>query len=232
MSQQQTLELKLADCQSFDTLVPGANAAAFSRLKAAAAALPHEFYLVFGVHGCGKSHLLGALHRELQQQGRYVFFLDLAEAAALSPELLEAAGEPAAALLDNVDAVAGNADWELALFAFFNRWYDLRRGLLVMSSTPSFDVIPFNRADLNSRLGSGVVFPLEPLDEEGCAEALRRRAAGRGFCLPGSTSFYLVRHCGRSMPGLVKILDMLDEAQLRCGHELTVPFVKKILKLA
>lgn len=228
MSQQQVLNLKIPDSWDFDTLIPGANAAVLGQLRAAAAKLPHEFYLIFGAHGCGKSHVLCALASELQRAGRHCFFLDLGRAVGLSPELLDA-GAPEAALLDNVDAVAGNPEWELALFAFFNRWYDRRHGLLILSSTASFDAIPYLRADLNSRLGSGIMLPLEPLDEAGCAEALRRRAAARGFKLPRGTCEYLVRRCGRYMPELAAILDRLDEEQLRLPHVLTIPFVKKVL---
>jgi DnaA family protein len=73
------------------------------------------------------------------------------------------------------------------------------------------------------------VFQLRPLDETGCAEALRLRAAGRGLDLPEETARYLLRRMPRDMRSLGRLLDDIDVAALSAQRRLTVPFVREIL---
>lgn len=227
---QETLPFQLFDRGDFNTFVVGSNEAAVRVLKQALEQDAHEFYYVFGPHGCGKTHLLNALYRSLRNPALQCFYLDLHLGMMLSPQLLDIK-LPQFIIIDNADAAAGDSDWELALFDLFNRWYDKRSGTLIMSASSSYDKISYERADLNTRLGSGVSLPLNYLDENQCVEALKKRANGRAFSMPDATAAFLVRHFNRDMNNLVKLLDILDRAQFSQRHQLTIPFVKKVLKM-
>ncbi len=227
---QDILPLHLSDRGDFNTYVEGPNKAYVKVLKQAFSEVKNEFYYVFGPHGCGKTHLLNALCQNVRYPAGNCFYLDLHLGMLLSPQLLNIVLPPFIAI-DNVDFAAGNSDWELALFDIYNRWYDKRSGVLVMSGSSSYDKIPFERVDLNTRLGSGVILSLNYLNEEQCVEALKKRALGRAFLLPDATASFLVRHFNRDMNNLVAILDCLDRAQFTERHPLTIPFVKKILKI-
>lgn len=224
---QEALPLTLADQGSFATFVaPHAVSAGIEALRRAVSSRQNEFYLIVGPSGSGKSHLLSALEKEMPG----AFSIDLKLAKQFSPEFI--AGDlPGLTLIDNADAVAGDENWELALFALFNRWYDARRGTLIMATTPTFDKIPFLRHDLNTRLGSGITLQLEGLDEEECVSALTLRAQHRGFTLPEASAAFLVRHGNRDMNCLIGMLNRLDSAQLEEKHALTVPFIKQVLSL-
>ena len=225
---QQVLPLQLNDRADFDTFISGPNEQAVEILKKAVQTKLNEFFLVFGPPGCGKTHLLNALYRMESNSIGKAFYLDLKEARKWDPLLLNI-DPPSLVILDNADALAKDESWELALFALFNRWYDKREGTLIISSKVSFDKIPFLRHDLNTRLGSGVILPLNYLNEEQCIEALKRRAQERAFSIPNATCAFLVRHFNRDMSHLFKLLDKLDEAQFNERHQLTIPFVKKVL---
>ncbi len=223
------MPIKITDCATFETFVAGPNKSAVEALKKAAAEAEPEFYFIFGPHGCGKSHLINALSDYASESHGAPFVLDLSLAHELSPEFLSLPVLPGITLLDNVDAIAGDEAWELALFGFFNRWYDQRPGMLAVTAAISFDRIPFSRSDLNTRMGSGISCPLKILDEASSIEALQLRARVRGFTLPPQTAPFLINHFNRDMRGLMQIFDRLDLASLEERHTLTVPFVKKIL---
>ncbi|MDD7023097.1 MAG: DnaA/Hda family protein [Aeromonadales bacterium] len=221
---QGALPLKVSEKESFDTFVQGDSSALIEAMRKAASAPQWEFFMVTGPHGCGKSHLLNAIACE----NPGTFSIDLALARDFSPQFLDVE-LPGCAVLDNVDAIAGDGVWEMALFGLFNRWYDGRRGALFMSSTSSADRIPFARHDLNTRLMSGVTVPLAPLSDEDSAKALGLKAAARGITLPEQSCAYLVRSYGRDLRKLSGILDKLDCAQLERSHALSIPFIKSAL---
>lgn len=227
---QEALALKIDDEGYFDSFVPGPNLAAVQTLKEAVASFKNELYFIFGPEGVGKSHLLTALFREVKNPTQNVFFIDLNLVKDISPLLLSVEPYPIT-ILDNIEAIAGDEEWELALFGLFNRWVDKGEGTFIASSKTSADLIPFLRKDLNTRFENGVSLPFDFLDESSCRQALQIRAKKRGFTIPDNVAAFLVKHSQRDMRYLVKILDSLDEASLSEQHELTIPFVKKVLKL-
>ena len=80
--------------------------------------------------------------------------------------------------------------------------------------------------------GSGaIVGKKDYLNEEECVEALLKRSKARFVNLPKRTVEFLVRHCNHDMRSLLKVMDKLENAQIEHTHELTIPFVKKILNL-
>src|SRR5436309_1044440 len=56
------------------------------------------------------------------------------------------------------------------------------------------------RADLMTRLGSGLVYHVHGLNEEEKVDALRRHAQARGFKLSEEVVAYLLRHVQRDLP--------------------------------
>ena len=227
---QEALDFKIDEKGYLASFVPGSNGSLIHILQQAMAQGQHELYYVFGPHGCGKTHLMTALFRASALAPSQVFFLDLTLAKALSPLLL-GLDVPKLIILDNVDALSGDSQWELALFGLFNRWVDSRQGLFIATATCSPDRLPFAMPDLITRFENGVSCPLEPLSEEDCQQALMLKAQLRGFKMSPRVAAYLVRHLNRDMRKLSTTLDVLDKATLEAQHELTVPFVKKILEL-
>ena len=146
----------------------------------------------------------------------------------LTPAVFDGLEQMALVCLDDVDATAGTADWERALFDLFNRLRDSGSTLLV-SAVKRPDQSGFNLPDLVSRLGWGVTYVLKPLDDVDVIKALTYRAAARGLELPEDTAQFLLRRFPRDLPSMFALLDTLDVASLIEQRRLTIPFVKSVL---
>jgi DnaA family protein len=191
---------------------------------------------LWGGHGFGKTHLLQAV---CAAAGGAVAYVPLGGAAVSSAARHSAAAFPPEALagfeacrvvcLDDVDAVAGDAAWEEALFRLFNAAADARSRLIFAAQAPP-STPPWHLEDWRSRAASCVVYQLRPLDESGIVLALRLRAAQRGLELPPETADYLLRRLPRDVTTLLAILDRLDEASLVAQRRLTIPFIRDALE--
>lgn len=207
----------------FESFVPGENRLALAALQELVARDEGAVYL-HGVAGSGKSHLLQALCAA--QPGSAYF--PLRELAAVGPGVLEGAASLPLLAIDDLQHVAGNADWEYALFGLYNE--RMQRGLRVAVAAvcPATD-LPLRLPDLRSRLAALAHFALHPLDETQQREALQRRAQARGMILPEETLTFLQRHFARDMAQLCALLDRLDAASLAQQRRVTVPFIREVL---
>ena len=122
---QVALDLKISEKSDFNSFVAGNNAGTVQLLKNAIIKKEHEFYYLFGPHGSGKSHLLNALFQLPEANGK-CFFIDMNLVKTIGPFVLDV-NLPEITIIDNVDVIAGDENFELALFGLFNRWYDSRK---------------------------------------------------------------------------------------------------------
>jgi DnaA family protein len=189
-----------------------------------------DFIYLCGEQGCGKTHLLIACAEKVQQQGQRVMYLSLAELVETAePAVLEALEQVDLLCLDDLEAVAGHRDWEVALFHCFNRLHDARGHLLVATQhNPANTRISL--PDLRSRLATGLVYQLGSLADEQKQQALILQAQTRGLMMSDEVAQYLLRHYGRDMPALMAVLQQLDKASLQAKRRLTIPFIRQVLK--
>jgi DnaA-homolog protein len=232
-SRQLPLGIRLRDASVFSSYFPGRNGPVIDVLRtlggpnAQPASLPTCIFL-HGVRSTGKTHLLQALcaegARELQTG-----YVSLGEVAGLSDELLSGYGEFAIVCLDDVEAIAGRARWERALFRLHQELHERGAHLVVSASMPPA-ALKFELPDLASRLNGGLVLMLQPLDDDEQIRALQLRAQLRGFELPDETAQFMLRRLPRDMASLCDFLDELDEASLVEQRKLTVPFVRAVME--
>ena len=230
MNRQLPLGLQLRAAARFANFIAGPNRELLEQLQAVAAGSGEPFFLLWGSAGTGKTHLLHACCHHAGAAGHEVAYLSLRDVADLSPQLLEGWERYALVCLDDVDVIAGQSEWEEALFHLYNRIRE-QGGALIVSSAALPASVPFGLPDLASRLGWGLVYQLQPLNDEQRLEALQRRARQRGCDMPDETGRYLLRRLPRDMPALFDLLERLDEASLAAQRRLTVPFVKSVLGL-
>lgn len=218
------LGIALAEAHTFDNYVSGANAEAVAHLRA----LNTRSVLLWGASGTGKTHLLHAILHAAAQQDATAAYVPLREVAPMSAQLLDGYEESSIVCIDDVDAIAGNAEWEEALFHLYNRCN--QRGHTFVSTTREAPAtLPIALADLRSRLTWGLVLQLTALTESDRIAALQQRARGRGFVLPDDVAHYLLRHCPRDTASLFALLDRLDQATLIAQRKLTIPFVRGLI---
>lgn len=181
-----------------------------------------------GAHATGKTHLLLAACAEAEGAGRHAAYLAL---RGLRGRVRDAvAGLDAADLLalDDLDAVAGSREDEIALFDLHNRMHDGGRGLLY-AAVDAPDALGLVLPDLRSRLAQCTRWTLPVLDDAGRAELLRQRAAARGLDFDDAALEWLLRRANRDLGSLTSIFERLDRASLAAQRRLTVPFLRQVL---
>lgn len=227
MNKQLPLGVVLRDGASFDNYVSGENDEALSGLRACAEGRENFVYL-WGASGCGKTHLLHALSRQLSHQGETVVYLPLSDAEALAPQALAGLEDVRLVCLDDLNAIAGKAAWEEAIFHLYNRLREQGNRLVVAADRPPA-ALGLALPDLQSRMTAGLVYHLRTLDDAQKAAALQLRASRRGIDLPPDVAGFMLRRCPRDMASLFDFLDHLDLAALAAQRRLTIPFVRQML---
>jgi DnaA family protein len=219
---QLALGVRLRAGAVFESFAPGRNAEILTALRSPSA-LP---MWLWGARGTGKTHLLQAACAAARETAAY---LPLERSFSLPPEALAGYERSSVLCIDDVDQVAGDPNWERALFRLFNEAAEMRSRLIFAASAAPRQA-PWVLDDWRSRAAACVIYQLHELDDEGRIEALRLRAAQRGLQLPYETSEYLLKRMPRDLPSLFEVLDALDEASLVEQRRLTIPFIRDELE--
>lgn len=229
MIPQLPLALRWPRRQRFDHFHAGDNAAALAAVQALATGadgVEHRIYL-HGPAGCGRSHLLMAACQAASVAGRRVQYLPLAVLADPAAALRGVAGSELLAL-DDVHAIAGQREAELALFELYNRTRAEGSGLLFAADAAPAQ-LGIGLPDLRSRLGACTQYLLKPLDDRERRDVLRSQAAMRGIVLDDAVLDWLFARHARDLGALLDLLDRLDQASLAAQRRVTVPFLRGLL---
>ncbi len=225
---QLTLGVRLRDDARFDNFHGARNAEPARRLKQLLQAEGSPVVVLCGEQGTGKSHLLQAACHEAEQQGNAAVCLSLAELMTFSPGVLAGLEHQDLLALDDLEKIAGQPDWEEAVFHLYNRSQDAGHRLLVaLPDLPG--EVPFALGDLVSRLRHGLVLQLGRYQDDDHLRILQARAEQRGLVMGEEVASYILRRAPRELGALLAILDRLDENSLRAQRGLTVPFVKTVM---
>ena len=199
--QQLLLELAPPPPPTLENFSPGRNGAAVKALREALSG-GEGFVFLWGPGGSGKTHLLRAFS---------------SAASAATREAVAA---------DDV-ARLGDAG-QLELFDLCNRLRAAGGSLAASAEAPPAQLAL--RADLRSRLASGIVLQLHPLSDAEKATTLAARAAERGMALDRELIAYLLGHFDRDMGTQIAMLDALDRYSLQRQRPLTLPLIKEALR--
>lgn len=221
------LALRYPPDQRFEGFV-AAPPGALAQLRALAEGEGADWLYLAGPAGSGKTHLALAACAAAQAAGRRSAYLPLPAAAGRVREALEALHGYDLVALDGLDAVAGEGDDELALFAFHNRVHDAGNAVLYAARAIP-DALPPGLPDLRSRLSQCTRIALAPLDDAGRREVLRLRASRRGLAIDEAAIDWLLRRVDRDLSSLAALLDRLDRASLAAQRRITVPFLRQVL---
>jgi DnaA-homolog protein len=220
---QLSLGMRLQDRAVFASFLAGGNALALAGAKLLAAGDDMLLYL-HGPEGTGKSHLLQAICAAVPGAG-YFPLLQLQQYGA---GVLEGASQLPVIAIDNLEAVAGDQEWEQQLFRLYNDCLARGARLAIAAAVPAAH-LGVGLPDLRSRLAAMPQIALRPLDEAEQRAALQLRAAMRGIELPQETVLYLQRRFPRDIGSLHELLDRLDLASLQEQRRVTVPFIRAVL---
>lgn len=215
----------------FENFVSGTNSDTLYELQEFVSDSSPGLIYLWGSKGSGCSHLLqAATHESRSLNGTAVYLL--AEDLLDSPtKVLDNLQGLELVCIDNFDKIAGNSEWETALFHLYNRLMAQNAKLVVAaeSSPRSLDI---KLSDLKTRLQSGLTLRLDPLNDYEKMEVLQFRAQLRGMELPEKVAHYILSHSSREMVFLIDLLDKLDTEGVRVKKQkLTIPFVKDVLEV-
>ena len=219
MMHQLALEISPPPQPGFGNFVAGRNGELLSVLSALAQGAGAErFIYMWGVPGCGKTHLLRALHSALFDRGVEALFL---AGPGARPDV-----SPARVVLaDDVERFGDDAQEQL--FNVYNAVRDSGGMLVAAGAVPSAR-LPLRR-DLVTRLGWGLVYQVHTLSDEEKMAALVAHSQARGFDLPPEVLSFLLRRYVRDLSALVALIDALDRYSLEAKRAITVPLVKELL---
>ncbi len=223
------LAVTLQDGISFDNYFAGPNREAVQTVKSCIQMANERFIYLWGGGSVGKTHLLQSACRVVSEAGRPCAYLTLKQANEFRPEILDGLEELSLVCIDDVNAVAGDKEWEIALFHLYNRAKD-NDTLLIVSGDESPGNLLLALPDLSSRLAWGLIFQLHPLNDADKFAALKLRARRRGFRLPDEVGHFLLSRYPRDTAELFSILERLDHASLVAKRRMTIPFVKMVLE--
>ncbi|MES1929604.1 chromosomal replication initiator DnaA [Salinisphaera dokdonensis CL-ES53] len=227
MATQMILGVQLPQSATLEAFVGATNAQVRAAVEQIVDGRSERLFL-HGPEASGKTHLLQAACRAAGDAGDRSVYVPLAQMADQAESLLVGLQDMDCVCIDDVGAIAGDRDAEIALLSLTD---GLRAsgGRLLAADRNSPREIGLTLPDLASRLGWGGAVAAIELDDSDKLDLLVERAAQRGMDLPYATARWLLRHGERDVPALMRALDTLDHASLAAHRRLTIPFVKQTL---
>ncbi len=230
MSNQLVLPIGLPDNARFANFLTdgdSARAHAVSLARQVNTGEPSFLYL-WGASGSGLSHLLQAAGNHCHDSGGTVQYLPLDQLLDYAPtEVLAELEHLDMVCLDQLHSVCGNADWEQALFHFYN----LQRGTggrLLVAANCAPRELQLTLEDLRSRLAADVVVHLPDYTDAQKLAILQFRAAQLGLELASDPARLILHRTSRSTGALIACLQQLDQAAFAQRRKPTVPFIKQV----
>ena len=193
-----------------------------------AAGEEEPFLYIWGNGSPGLSHLLQASCNKTAAEGRTAIYVPLADQSQFAPQILEGAESLSLVCIDDIENIAGDVEWEAALFTAFNAMLQTGTQLIVAGHMAA-QQLTIQLLDLHSRLQSGLLFELFELNDADKLSALQLRARQRGFDLPDAVGEFILLRAERNLSALMQILDELDHSSMQQQRKLTVPLVKSTL---
>ena len=186
----------------------------------------------WGPEGSGRTHLLQAMMNTAEIAGLKSFSLTPTEPITWVwlEEQISALAEDDEASVITVDDV-DRLDERLvgALFRILNTVQASKNIHIFMAGNAA----PANlelREDLRTRIGWGLVFQTQLLDDDEKIQALEQAAKARGLVLSPEVVPWLLNRFYRDMPNLMALIDALDAYSLETKRAVTLPLVRELLQ--
>ena len=183
-----------------------------------------EIY-VYGASGLGKTHLLqGAALKVLSDQ-QSAMYIDCHN--SLPGHVLESIEQLNWISIDNIDAI--NANQQDLFFDLYNRAKQARVTMLISGTDLPSELGVMK--DLKTRLGLATIFQLQPLNDKLTMLVLNNQMIDRNLSIDSKVYEYLFKYYSRDVKVLLTAIDDLDKASLQAKQSITIPFVRKTLRL-
>lgn len=235
---QLSLPILQIDEDTFENFYTENNEGLLASLRQNFVEVQQPFFYIWGGSNSGKTHLLKAISNYYLLNEQSASYIPLSKSQYFSPLVLDNADKLDVVCIDDLELVAGNEEWELALFNLFNQireqqslFHNGNKTLLIISANCPPHQLQIKLPDLRSRLTWGEVYHLPDLNDEQKRVILQRAAYSKGLELTEEVANFLLKHLDRDLKSLLEVLAQLDQASLQAQRKLTLPFVKETLQL-
>ena len=215
---QLSLPINLPDDETFSSFYPGKNQQLLEAIQSLIQGDSGGYLYFWARKGAGRSHLLHAACAELSAHNLAVGYVPLDKRESFGPDVLEGMEHLALVCIDNIELIAGDPEWELAIFDLYNRIREQGRTRLLIAGDQAPRQLNLTLPDLASRLDWGQIYKLYPLADEDKLQALQARARLRGFEMPEDVGRFLLKRLSRDMRTLFDTLDKLDHASIAAAN--------------
>ena len=211
---------------TLENFVPGRNLELFQTLKNILEGHEQErFIYLWGVNGCGKSHLLQAVVESFIQNKLGAAYINCGITQNFKMEF-PVVDKINCLTIDDVDHL--NPSTQIDLFNLYNHIRDECQSFMLVSGSVAPSQLNL-REDLVTRLGWGLVYQVHELSDDEKIQAMKKHAKRKGFELTQDVCNYLLRHVKRDLPSLIVTLDALDLHSLREKRPITIPMLRELL---
>ena len=180
---------------------------------------------VYGDRSSGKTHLLqGCIFKALEQNLKAVY-IDIKQ--ALPSDFLNTLSDYDWVCVDNIDQLSVIQQQEL--FDLYNQIKHTNTKLIV--SAPLMPGELTLLTDLKTRLSLAVVYRLEQPDDQEKIVLIQRKMQDKNLEIDDKVYAYLFKVFSRDLSVVLSAIDQLDRESLRQKSPISIPFVKKVLKI-
>ena len=146
------MPLYLPDDETFASFWPGDNPSLLAALQNVLRQEHSGYIYIWSREGAGRSHLLHAACAELSQRGDAVGYVPLDKRTWFVPEVLDGMEQLSLVCIDNIECVAGDELWEMAIFDLYNRILESGKTRLLITGDRPPRQLKLGLPDLASRL--------------------------------------------------------------------------------
>ncbi len=186
---------------------------------------PFFALLIFGPHGCGKTHLAHIFANHVCKVSRKVFPIRFIEAKEIKTEKVALIHKDNPCLV--VENVSAQID-EKAMFHLFNM-YQNEGGFILMTSQFPFARINFKLQDLSSRLNIVPRVPISEPDDEMLEALIIKLFSDRQITITTDVLNYILQNMERSFTYAQKLVAVADAISLSYKRAVSVPIVKEAM---
>jgi DnaA regulatory inactivator Hda len=197
---------------------------------------PFPSLFLYSAEGTGKTHIINAVAQLLKNRSFSTHTVVEAAALGAFPHKLptlkdlvlktdEELSKMCCIVFDDIHLIQ---DQEHAdLWNLFNKMDRIGAPMLLAAHSSAEEIFPHN-AHLRSRINSGLVFHLDPPQDQDRILILDKMAKDRSIRIPQEVSNYLVTRKARNIKELAAVLEILDQTSLELKRRVTLPLVKML----
>ena len=205
----------------FYNYISGNNKSIIDALSSFSSSNKTNIIFLRGNKSSGKSHLCRAIINTSKKKILYLASDDIKTVNVFEYDLL---------IIDGIDKLLSNYPCEEKIFSIINDFILEKKNILVTSTT-KLNQIDFRIPDLASRLTWDLIFDIRELNDKDKIKVLKKYAKERGLLLSSSVCDYIMTHYKRDLYFLCNSIKFLDEKSLSLKRNITIPFIKNIIKL-